>query len=373
VSGTILLTGASGFLGMEILTRLLDRDEERIAVLIRAEDDDAARQRLTAVLDRLYDRPPPAAARVRVVRGDMQQPGLGLSNSDRLRLCDSVDRIIHCAASISFDQPLPRARDTNVEGVRRIIELAREIAETGHLRRLMHVSTAYVAGHHNGTFGETDLYYGQRFRNSYEQSKNEAERLLNEAGDLPTVIARPSMVVGHQACGWTAAFNVIYWPIRAYERGLLREIPARPDSIVDFVPVDYVASAVEALLDDDEATGAYNLVAGARSLSASGLLELLASLPRSGSGRPPDARLVEPRDGAALPPGAETLLSYFDVRCHFDDHRAGTVLERAGVERPDPRSYLPQLMSYARITAWGKRPISRQASLIAARPAVSAP
>ena len=50
--------------------------------------------------------------------------------------------------------------------------------------------------------------------------------------------------------------------MRAFERGLLQEVPAREDSIVDFVPVDYVTDGILALLDDDDAHGTYNLVAG---------------------------------------------------------------------------------------------------------------
>ena len=244
MSGAILLTGATGFLGMDALARLIEREGEQIVVLVRARDDAEAGERLQTVLARLYDEPPAAAAQVRAVHGDLLQPGLGLSVKDRERLISSVDRIIHCAASISFELPLVEAREINVEGVARVLELAREIAAGGSLRRLVHVSTAYVSGRHAGVFGETDLDLGQEFRNTYERSKHEAEHVLHEASDLPTVIARPSIVVGHRASGWTPAFNVIYWPVRAFERGLLEEVPARPDSIVDFVPVDYVTDGV---------------------------------------------------------------------------------------------------------------------------------
>ena len=202
------------------------------------------------------------------MRGDLLEPGLGLSASDRHWLIGSVERILHCAASISFELPLEDAREINVCGVERVLELARAIAAGGTLRRVVHVSTAYVSGRHAGLFGEHDLDVGQEFRNTYERSKHEAERLLRRAGDLPLAVARPSIVVGHSASGWTSAFNVLYWPMRAFERGLLDEVPAREDSIVDFVPVDYVTDGILALLDDEEASGTYNLVAGGEALSA---------------------------------------------------------------------------------------------------------
>jgi len=179
-----------------------------------------------------------------------------------------------------------------------MIELARAIAAGGTLRRVVHVSTAYVSGRHAGDFGEGDLDLGQKFRNTYERSKNEAELLLREANDLPLAIARPSIVVGHSVSGWTSAFNVLYWPMRAFERGLLQEVPARADSIVDFVPVDYVTDGILALLDDEQACGTYNLVAGERALSAGELVALHSAI----SGRPA-VRFAPLETAGGLPAG----------------------------------------------------------------------
>jgi thioester reductase-like protein len=380
MSGTLLLTGATGFLGMDALARLLElgaqgeRGDERIVVLVRARDDARAQERLKAVLARLYDEVPAGAQRVSAVRGDLLEPGLGLSAADRARLVATVDRIIHCAASISFDLPLHEAREINVRGVERVIELAREIAAGGTLRRFVHVSTAYVSGRHSGEFSEDDLDVGQEFRNTYERSKHEAEQLLRSAHDLPLAVARPSIVVGHSVSGWTSAFNVLYWPMRAFERGLLREVPAREDSIVDFVPVDYVTDGVLALLDDQDARGTYNLVAGEQALSAAELVALHAAV----TGLEP-VRFVAPVEGAEasdgaggagaggpLPAGAETFVPYFDVPCRFGDERALELLGRAGVERPEPRDYLGRLIAYARATSWGKRPTSREGAFLLA-------
>jgi thioester reductase-like protein len=358
MSGAILLTGATGFLGMETLARLLERGDDEIVLVVRAADAGAARNRLDDVLARLYDNPGRAANRVSVVCGDLLEPGLGLSREDSARLRESVDRIIHCAASISFDLPLEQARAINVEGVARVIELAREIAAGEGLRRIVHVSTAYVSGRHTGSFREEDLDVAQQFRNTYERTKHEAEQLWREASELPAVVARPSIVVGHRTSGWTPAFNVIYWPIRAFERGLLDEVPARADSIVDFVPVDYVTDGMLALLDDPGAHGTYHLVAGERALSAGELVELHSSL----LGRPP-VRFVPQDTIGGLPSGAEAYVPYFDVRCSFDDRRACAVLERAGIVKPSPADYLGQLIAYAHRTAWGKRPVSREAAI----------
>ena len=74
--------------------------------------------RLNELLARLYDAASGRAARVRAVRGDLLEPGLGLSEQDRRRLIGSVEKIIHCAASISFELPLEEAREINVRASR---------------------------------------------------------------------------------------------------------------------------------------------------------------------------------------------------------------------------------------------------------------
>src|SRR5271154_1954026 len=101
--------------------------------------------------------------------------------------------------------------------------------------------------------------------------------------------------------------------MRAFERGLLSEVPAREDSLVDFVPVDYVTDGILTLLDDDGASGTYNLVAGEQALSAGELVELHSSV----TGREP-VRFVAQHTAAGLPAGAETLGPYFDVRGRFN-------------------------------------------------------
>ena len=108
-----------------------------------------------------------------------------------------------------------------------------------------------MAGTHKGEFGEDQLDVGQRFRNPYEQSKFEAERLVRAAdGRLPIQIFRPSIVVGERTTGWTPAFNVLYSPLKAFVRGSLPAVPARRSAPVDVVPVDYVADAVFELAGD---------------------------------------------------------------------------------------------------------------------------
>ena len=360
VSETVLLTGATGFVGMEVLARLLERDDVEVICLVRASSHDAAQKRLAGVYAQLYDDPPAAISRVSAVAGDISVDGLALSARDRDEVLARVTSIVHCAASISFDLPLETARETNSVGPVRMLELARTLANRGQLRRHVHVSTAYVAGRHHGRFREVDLHLGQGFRNTYEQSKFDGEKAIAQpARELPVVVARPSIVVGDSHSGWTPVFNVIYWPLRAFSRGLMDEVPVDPQGVADIVSVDYVAAALIALLDLDGIGGNIHLVAGADAISNSELIELACRQ----FGRPPP-RLVA--DGSGTLEEAGVYLPYFGIEARLDNDRARALLGPLGIDALPLRDYFTRIIDYAERSRWGKRGLTRQAAAAAA-------
>ena len=360
----VLLTGATGFLGGEVLARMLEADEGPVYALVRADDDDAAQKRLDAVVSALLGQPdghPQAVA----IAGDVTSDGLGLEPGRRERLAGVVDAIIHCAASVSFTLGLEESREINLEGTRRVLEFGELCAEREGLDYLLHVSTAFVAGTFKGRFGENDLDRGQRFRNGYERSKFEAEQLAREFGDrgLPVQVVRPSIVVGDSRSGWTSTFNVLYGPMRAFSVGAIPIVPARRHSPVDVVPVDYVADAIFALRGRPGTT--FNLTAGDDASDVAELIELATSY----TGRrapllvPPTLyrRIAHPimlrthgkRRRRALRRG-EALFSYFTMRMHYDDSGARAILEPAGVRMPPLRTYFDRLMDFAESAGWGR-------------------
>lgn len=351
---TVLLTGATGFLGMEVLARLLEEPTTWVLALIRAEDDAAAAGRLDGVFAQLGEEDHPGRARVRAVRGDIAAAGLGLSEADRALVLTSATRVVHCAASIEFGLPLEEACAINIGGTRHVLEIARAIHERGHLDRFVHVSTAYVAGLHPGTHREEDLDLGQGFRNSYEQSKFEAEQMLrSEAADLPLVVVRPSIVVGDQHTGWTPAFNVIYWPLQAFARGLLTEVPADPQGVIDIVPVDYVADGIIAALHAEQPPRTVSLVAGKNAATTEDLVELTCG--HLGRERP---TLTPVGQGIDLESG-NVYLPYFDVSTRFDNAAAVALL---GKGAPPLGDYFPTMLDYATGARWGKRKLTRRAA-----------
>jgi long-chain acyl-CoA synthetase len=347
----VFLTGATGFLGMEVLARLLEQGDREVIALVRARDDVAARERIDDVLAQLWRDPERHRDRVRAVAGDVTHDALGIRAAERTSLAEDVGAIMHCAASISFDLPLEEARKINVEGTREIIGFARECKALGRLERFVHVSTAYVSGKFEGTFRERQLDAGQEFRNTYEQTKWEAEHIVRAATDLEPAIARPSIVMGESDSGWTPAFNVLYWPLRAFSRGLFSEIPSLPSAHVDIVPVDYVADALVRLLEVED-QGVFNLVAGREAPFANEVVELACDRfdvphPKVVAGGGPD----DDEHGAVYMP-------YFDMEIVFDDARTRAAMP--DLRPPRLTEFFDTLMDYALETRWGKRAMTRE-------------
>jgi long-chain acyl-CoA synthetase len=360
VSETVLLTGATGFLGMELLARLIERGDTDVVCLIRAPTASAAAERLATVFGRLYEELPESAERVTAVAGDVSADDLGLDVRDREALIAKVTSVVHCAASISFDLTLEEARQVNTGGAIRMLELSRAIAASGRLRRHLHVSTAYVAGRYRGLFRETDLDLGQGFRNTYEHSKFDGEQAIGAAaGELPLVIARPSIIVGDSRSGWTSAFNVIYWPMRAFSRGLMDEVAIDPDGLADIVPIDYVADGLMALLDAESVSGTVALVAGDAAPTNAELIELACRQ----FGREPPRIVADP---ASRLQETDLYVPYFGIGATLDDSRARELLGPLGLAAPPLGDYFGTLIDYAERARWGKRQITREAAAASA-------
>jgi nucleoside-diphosphate-sugar epimerase len=150
VPPNVLLTGSSGFLGKVVLGRLLacGGDFGKLVLLLRAEDTAAAARRVREEIvgsealgsegsARLEEGL--ASGRIAVTAADLSLDGLG--GTDRSGWGE-VDTVVHCAATVSFEEPLDRAIETNALGPVRLLDAVREAGAEPHV---VHVSTAYAA------------------------------------------------------------------------------------------------------------------------------------------------------------------------------------------------------------------------------------
>lgn len=255
----ILMTGGSGFLGCAVVPLLVrDAKVDTVFLLLRSSSKKNVDERLSDIIEKTFPPAERALARkkIQAAAGDLTLAHLGFSAESTDRLVKECTHILHIGASTDFGAPIAESRLINVDGTRTLLEFAVKARKLGRLERLDYVSTAFVAGTKSGKVAEDDLSREQSFANAYEQSKFEAELLVREYQDiLPTIIYRPSIVVGDSRNGFTPHFKVLYWPLQLLSKNILPFVPCSRRAKLDIVPIDYVATSMYKILMSDASIG----------------------------------------------------------------------------------------------------------------------
>lgn len=259
----IFVTGTTGFLGSYLLVELL-KDGYDCFVHVRCAREKDGYLRVIDALKQVTDVMSLNLSRIHIIPGDLTQPLLGLSPSHVALVTKHCDEFIHCAASVRFDLAYDQAYDINVNGTRELLEVALLRNNIAPVKRIDIVSTAYIAGCSKTTIEETPPLQGIRFRNTYEQTKHQAEvYAIEKMAVLPITVFRPSIIVGEAGNGKTNNFNTIYSLLKIYARGQWRILPAHSQTPIDLVTVDYVRDAMLAIRKKPESIGQfYHLTAG---------------------------------------------------------------------------------------------------------------
>lgn len=397
----VLLTGVTGFLGKVWLAMLLEHvpDVGRLTVIVRGRRGEDAVQRFRRIVERspafrpLRERHGARLHswlddRVRVVEGDCGRPLAGLDRATAAHVCASVNVVAHFAGTTDF-MPDPRdALAANVRGAQHAADLAACCSG----RRLVHVSTSFVAGKTSGTVAEAltpgigpngarfdpdaeanelarscEHLRSRRARtdaareraeelgwpNLYTYTKALAEHLLSRRDDIRLTVLRPSIVECARTFpfpGWNEGINTS-GPLVWLFSTSFRHFPSRARHHFDVVPVDTVARGVTlatAAALKDRAADVYHLASGDTNPLTFGRAIELTNLGVRRMHAKPDARRLE-----------RWVLRHLDVvPIDLDDApwTGPTRLVRAAgrarelVRRVDPAREMPP-SAYAR---WGK-------------------
>ncbi|MFD6162967.1 thioester reductase domain-containing protein [Nocardia sp. NPDC060256] len=236
---TVLLTGASGFLGAYLVHELVNRLDVRVRCMVRATGSVAAQGRVESALRRHRLWSPDTMRNVEAAPGDLTAPRLGLNAADYGRLADTTDAIVHNGARVNHAEPYERLRAANVTGTVEILRLAcRSAAIPVHF-----VSTTSVVAGQDSPIRE--IVPGlPRHSDGYVLGKWVAEVLMTQAAarGLPVVIHRPDRICGATATGATGTDDAFWTIVRAIVR--LGVAPSITDAAISLVPADYVASAI---------------------------------------------------------------------------------------------------------------------------------
>lgn len=245
--GTILLTGATGFLGIHILQELLKNKENTIYCVVRPKNNISPEKRLKGTLFYYFEDnyAHEFGLRLHAVDGDVLREEIA-----DLPEGVNIDTVIHCAADVSHFDVDGRIRETNVRGVQNIISFCRR-----HNASLIHVSTLSVGGfipeemaEMGVSLSEQRLWIHQDLSNAYLESKFTAEKLILLAiqnglrakimrvGNLQGRISDGEFQMNKQSNGFTKLLQSIVRTGKCQESFSL--------SHINFSPVDSSAQAI---------------------------------------------------------------------------------------------------------------------------------
>jgi len=255
---TILLTGVTGNLGSWLAVEML-RNGKKVLALMRDQNSKAAERRLNRILDIAGGRE--LKDNIEIIHGDICEKNLGLeSNTKSLK---RISKIVHCAACTKFLGDDSKSHQLmNVQGTLNVLELASRLSVP-----LVHVSSAYIAGKRAGVVKENEIDVGQSFNNIYENTKCRSEMLVHDwaqTNSMPTIILRPSIVLGDAQYGRTVHFASLYDYMRVLALIVPRlgknciRVATRPDVTKNIIPVDYFAK-VSSYIINCNTSGTYHI------------------------------------------------------------------------------------------------------------------
>jgi NAD(P)-dependent dehydrogenase (short-subunit alcohol dehydrogenase family) len=353
------VTGATGFIGRNLVERLLQR-EGTIYALVRA----GSRGRL----EELRTGWGADGARVVPIAGDLSQPGLGVSEEDLLAMRGEIDHFFHLAAIYDITADAESQQIANVEGTRNAIELAGTV-EAGCFHQ---VSSIAAAGLYRGVWREDMFDEAERLDNNpYFRTKHESERLVREECARPYRVYRPGIVVGDSRTGEIDKIDGPYYFFKALQR-LRRVAPSWLPTVgieggeINIVPVDYVAAALDHIAHKPGLDGSTFHLTDPDPHSAGEVINIFAKAadaPQMSVRLDPG--ITEPATGAIrsalklLPPAKRaaklaierlglppSVLTDVDSPTSFDSSGAQAALGGSGIEVPPLESYAPRVWDY---------------------------
>lgn len=262
----ILLTGAAGSIGGQVMAELLARPDTIVSCVVRAQDSAAARARVQTRLAATGVSPDALRGRLVAVAGDLLLPRFGLPAAGYDGLAESVESIVHCAAHVDLAASYDQARGTNLVATVSIMDFARRSGSlSGRIPEIHHVSTLGTVLEAAGTDGtavdERAVAGPDRCGPSgYARTKAEAEQALRagEASEgIPVTIHRPGVVTADSRDGRPIVKDVLtpfLWAVAAlgkYPKGF-------PALAVE--RIDVLAGALVALMGPESAGRTFHLI-----------------------------------------------------------------------------------------------------------------
>jgi nucleoside-diphosphate-sugar epimerase len=336
----IFFTGFPGFLGSELLPRVLARGDDYALCLVQPKFRALAEERARGL--NLGDR-------IRIVEGDLTQA------LDHIPAAD-VREVYHLAAVYDLSVARELGMRVNVTGTQRVLDFAERAPK---LERLHYVSTCYVSGRHPGVFTEDDLEKGQRFNNYYEETKQLAEvEVRKRMSRIPTTVYRPSVVVGDSSTGATQKYDgpyfVMQWLMRQPRIAVLPVVGRPSQYRFNVVPRDFIIRALEHLTGLKDNAGRTYALADPHPLTVDETIDTIAAATGRKVLRIPLTKALA-KGALQYVPGVYRLMrippaavDYFVHPTTYATTNATLDLASAGIAAPSFRDYAPRLVEFVR-------------------------
>ncbi|MDU1412334.1 MAG: amino acid adenylation domain-containing protein [Clostridium sp.] len=253
----ILLNGATGFLGVNLLYHILMHTNYSVSVILRAREKENAEERLKNTLNYHFhsDIINEFKDRISIYEGDLTKESFGLKEDEYLYLSNHVDCVINCAANVKHYGEYEKFYNINVNAVNFIIKFCK----LGKKKDIHHVSTVSVSmgtieDRKRALFTEYDCDLGKKYENYYIKTKLLAEKELLKAREesISVNIYRVGNLVGNSNSGifqQNISENAFYQRIKAYI-GLGVAIKSE-EKILEFSFVDDVSKGFIELFDKE--------------------------------------------------------------------------------------------------------------------------
>jgi len=339
---SVFFTGFPGFLGSEMLPRVLARVDGVAQCLVQPKFRALAEERAFAIESKHRE----LTGRIRIVEGDLTQSLEHIDASD-------IVEIHHFAAVYDLAVKRDVGMRVNVTGTQRVLDLAQRAP---HLERLHYVSTCYVSGRYRGVFTEDDLEKGQKFNNFYEETKYLAEiEVRKRMSRIPTTIYRPSVVVGDSTTGVTQKFDgpyfVMQWILRQPRIAVLPVVGRPSRYTFNVVPRDFVMHAMELLAARSDSVGRTYALADPDPMTVDETINTIAHCTGRTILRIPLPKFIA-KGALDYVPGVYRLMripsaavDYFVHPTHYDTSH---VKHDLGITSPRLRDYAPKLVEFVR-------------------------
>ena len=343
-----LITGFPGFLSKNIIKELRKQGKySNIYVLVLPFQVQKAQDVIEEIyLDGHTDQ------QIKVIKGDITLLNAGLNDETLNMLKQEVNDVWHLAAIYDLAVPKDIAWKVNVEGTKLFNELVLKLT---NLRRYMYFSTAYVAGKREGKLLETELIKPAGFKNHYEETKYEAEVLVEQLKKrVPVTIVRPGIVRGHSITGETIKFDGPYFFMNMINNlKLLPIIPylGKSMSFINVVPSDYITKASIYCCFDEEAEG---MTIHLTDPNPYPVEEVYRAFVKEITGKYPKGRLPLglAKASVSLSPIRKFLqveketLDYLTWNSSFDTTNAEQILAKGNISCPDFIESVPSMVRF---------------------------